>query len=78
MLNACVQYEFLSQYFCRIMCTCRYMCVVQFSEKGIISRGIDSRGAKRQVKVLLRYAANQKVKVMMCELYSCTYAFIEF
>ena len=48
------------------------------SGKGIILREIHSRDAKRQVKVLLRYAANQKVKVMMCELYSYTYAFTEF
>ena len=51
-------------------CSCRC--------NGIILREIHSHGAKRQVKVLLRCTENQKVKVMVCELYSCTYAFPEF
>ena len=35
MLNERVPDEFLSKYFCRVMCTCRYMFVDQVSVKVI-------------------------------------------
>ena len=62
MLNACVQDEFLSQYFCRVMCTCRYMSDSQVNVKVLSYAELIAVVLKRYVKVLLRSAENGKKK----------------
>ena len=62
MLNERVQDEFLSQYFCRVMCTCRYMSDSQVNVKVLFYAEVIAVVLKCQVKVLLRSAENGKKK----------------